>query len=90
MRLHCRFCVLAVEHEDGSGSYACTQTGEEILYHHPPPDLPYERDPVMRFRAPFLARRMREMDVVLDMLASVGDRRRAEKVCEKDCGGTPR
>jgi platelet-activating factor acetylhydrolase len=70
--------VLAIEHEDGSGSY-CHPAGAEtaLYYKSPPKGMAYVRDSVVEFRAPFLAQRRAEVATVLEALGKrsglVGD-----------------
>jgi platelet-activating factor acetylhydrolase len=62
--------VVAVEHEDQSGSYACTAEGEHLFYsYEPPPDFDVnDKEQVVAFRAPFLEKRVEEMKTVVSWL----------------------
>jgi len=62
------FIVVAVDHEDGSASFARTEKGEVLQYHFPPPP-PQPREVVMAFRAPFLDKRKVETEQVLTTFA---------------------
>jgi hypothetical protein len=56
------YIVVALEHEDGSGSFATRAgTGETILYTQPPRGMPYTRETVPAFRKPFLQHRVNEI-----------------------------
>eukprot|EP00980_Cylindrotheca_fusiformis_P013284 scaffold3376_cov64-Cylindrotheca_fusiformis.AAC.1 len=57
--------VVALEHEDGSGCYAETKDGKEILYQRPD-DTPYSRQKVVNFRRPFLKQRVHEISIAMD------------------------
>jgi predicted dienelactone hydrolase len=59
--------VVAMEHEDGSGCFAETQAGEEILYKRPD-DTPYSRQKVVNFRRPFLRHRVDETIKAMEFL----------------------
>lgn len=61
------FFVVAMEHEDGSGAYAETRTGEAIPYKSPD-DSPYSREKVLNFRRPFLKQRVSETSAVLESI----------------------
>eukprot|EP00961_Rhodomonas_salina_P223951 3028491-Rhodomonas_salina.1 len=58
------YVVIAMEHEDGSGTYASNKEGEIIRYKRPD-NTPYSREKVTRFRAPFLQQRVEETEQVL-------------------------
>lgn len=62
------YCVVALEHEDGSGAYAERATDGTPVFYRRPDDTPYSREKVVNFRKPFLAQRVREIDRVLDYL----------------------
>jgi len=51
--------VVALEHEDGSGCYAKTESGETIFYKRPD-NTPYSREKVVNFRKAFLQQRVKE------------------------------
>ena len=61
--------VVAMEHEDGSGSYAETKRGKPILYKRPD-DSPYSREKVLKFRRPFLEQRVEETLQVIEAIKS--------------------
>jgi len=60
------FIVVALEHEDGSGSFAKTAKGEVLKYQRPPEGIVYSRPDVIKFRAPFLEKRELEMRTVVN------------------------
>lgn len=64
--------VVAVEHEDQSGSYARTEEGKDLFYaYNPPPDFDYnKKEDVVDFRAPFLEHRVAEVKAVAAWLTS--------------------
>lgn len=55
------FVVVALEHEDGSGSFAKSITGDVVKYQKPPSGLNYTREEVIEFRKPFLQKRENEI-----------------------------
>ncbi|GBG34820.1 Platelet-activating factor acetylhydrolase [Hondaea fermentalgiana] len=60
------FVVVALEHEDGTASYAKPEGASERLpYRGPPKGFEYERDNVIEFREPFLEHRMGEVSAAL-------------------------
>lgn len=63
----CGFWVIALEHEDGSGAFAETESGETIPYKRPD-DSPYCRDKVLNFRRPFLKQRVQEITKTLEYI----------------------
>mmetsp|Transcript_24859 Transcript_24859/g.35066 ORF Transcript_24859/g.35066 Transcript_24859/m.35066 type:complete len:417 (-) Transcript_24859:180-1430(-) len=63
------FCVVALEHEDGSGCHAETADGRPILYKRPD-DTPYSREKVTNFRRPFLQQRVEETTSAMQYLLS--------------------
>mmetsp|Transcript_30607 Transcript_30607/g.50548 ORF Transcript_30607/g.50548 Transcript_30607/m.50548 type:complete len:411 (-) Transcript_30607:236-1468(-) len=63
------FIVVALEHEDGSGCYAETAEGEPIYYKRPD-DTPYSREKVLTFRGPMLAKRVGEIERVMEYFLS--------------------
>jgi pimeloyl-ACP methyl ester carboxylesterase len=65
------YFVVALEHEDGSGSYAQTWDGKPIYYHRPD-DTPYSRTKVLNFRTPMLEQRIREVEKVMEYLQVTG------------------
>lgn len=66
------FCVVAVEHADGSGAYAETIKGDSIFYQRPD-DSPYSRSKVVNFRRPFLRQRVQEIEKVLEYILETLD-----------------
>ena len=62
------FVVVALESEDGSGSFAVTHEGGVVAYRKPPTDLKYTRKQVVEFRAPFLAKRVSEVSRTVEFL----------------------
>jgi pimeloyl-ACP methyl ester carboxylesterase len=62
------FIVVALEHEDGSASYAAKQDGHEIEYRSPPINMQYTRSEVINFRKPFLEHRVGEVRSALAFL----------------------
>mmetsp|Transcript_20486 Transcript_20486/g.36451 ORF Transcript_20486/g.36451 Transcript_20486/m.36451 type:complete len:454 (-) Transcript_20486:104-1465(-) len=63
------YLVLALEHADGSASFAQhAETAEVILYRAPPDGMAYERELVKAFRAPFLEHRKAEVKRVVSFL----------------------
>jgi platelet-activating factor acetylhydrolase len=67
------YCVVAVEHEDGSAAYAETNEGEAIPYTRPD-DTPYSRQKVLKLRTPMLQQRVQEMESVVRFFQSVKQR----------------
>jgi platelet-activating factor acetylhydrolase len=65
------YFVVALEHEDGSGSYAQTVDGKPIYYHRPD-DSPYSRTKVLNFRTPMLEQRVTEVEKVIEYLQVTG------------------
>jgi len=76
------FIVVALEHEDGSGAFARSVSGDAVRYRLPPMwgGLTYERESVIRFRAPFLAKREREIRRTIEFFSK--DRQEKMKVFE--------
>jgi len=76
--LYTKFCsdlaasghiVLAVEHGDGTASYAeDEESGEKIPYRGPPNGMPYTREKVAEFRKPFLEFRKQEIKEILNFI----------------------
>jgi platelet-activating factor acetylhydrolase len=64
--------VVAVEHEDCSGSYARTEEGEDLFYSfNPPANFDFNiKEHVVSFRAPFLQKRVEEVKTVVSWLTS--------------------
>mmetsp|Transcript_12485 Transcript_12485/g.14563 ORF Transcript_12485/g.14563 Transcript_12485/m.14563 type:complete len:381 (+) Transcript_12485:107-1249(+) len=63
------FIVIAVEHEDHSGSYFQNAEGEVGYYKVPPSDLVYNvRENVIQFRKPFLEKRRKEVLKIMSCL----------------------
>lgn len=62
--------VVAVEHEDGSASYASTSDGIRIPYKQPLPNakVPYSRKKVLDFRTPMLEQRVNEQRRIIECL----------------------
>lgn len=60
--------VVAIEHEDGSASFAETESGSTVAFERPPQGMKYSRSEVIRFRAPFLQHRLQEVSAVLSYL----------------------
>lgn len=58
------YCVVAMEHQDGSGAYAEDISGRPIYYKRPD-DTPYSRQKVLNFRRPFLKERVDETTKLL-------------------------
>ena len=67
------FVVVALEHEDGSASYAMNSNGEEIFYKFPPKDMPYTRNKVVKFREPFLEQRKREVESAFEHMKMLSE-----------------
>lgn len=64
--------VIALEHEDGSGTYAYdVKAGKDIFYQHFEKSMKYTRENVVNFRRPFLDKRTKEINVTLDNLQSL-------------------
>jgi hypothetical protein len=62
--------VIALESEDGSGSFALTEQGGVVEYKKPP-NIAYQRDSVVQFRAPFLTKRCSEVQRIIDYLVEI-------------------
>jgi hypothetical protein len=58
------YCVVALEHEDGSAAYCRTAQNEVIPYTRPN-DEPYSRSKVLKLRTPMLQQRVQEMEAVV-------------------------
>ena len=67
------FIVVALEHEDGSASYAMNSNGEEIFYQFPPKDMPYTRQNVVKFRKPFLEQRKQEVESAFEHMKMLSE-----------------
>lgn len=67
--------MIALEHEDGSGSFAYDVTNNEKIYYKSPGEFPYKRPLVINFRKPFLEKRCKEIEGVMDFVlkAATGD-----------------
>lgn len=64
--------VIALEHEDGSGSFCQPLDGPPLFYKNPPPPpWEYNRDSVPEFRKPFLDKRVSEIENVTNTLLSL-------------------
>lgn len=62
------YVVIALEHEDGSGAHAKTVDGKLVSYIRPPVGMAYTTENVIRFRAPFLAKRVAEVKAAVDFV----------------------
>lgn len=67
--------VVAVEHQDGTASYAETSDGTPVPYHHAAPnsEIPYSRRTVVGFRMPKLEQRVDELGELFDRFSSGAD-----------------
>jgi pimeloyl-ACP methyl ester carboxylesterase len=59
------YCVVALEHEDGSAAYAQTVDGTVLPYQRPNDSEPYSRQKVWTMRTPMLHQRVQEMEKVV-------------------------
>uniref|UniRef100_A0A6S7ZTP7 1-alkyl-2-acetylglycerophosphocholine esterase n=1 Tax=Aplanochytrium stocchinoi TaxID=215587 RepID=A0A6S7ZTP7_9STRA len=66
------FIVIAVEHEDGSGSFHKTKNGDKVYYQQPPNGMTYTRTNVIDFREPFLKKRKNEVAKIVGFLHKKG------------------
>jgi hypothetical protein len=62
--------VLAIEHEDGSASYARTSNGDIVKQQRPPEAFKYTRENVFEFRKRFLDHRISEIDKLATHVSS--------------------
>jgi len=60
--------VIALEHEDGSASYALQADGRELLYRHPPNHIAPTAENTRRWRAPQLLQRVQEIEAAVAWL----------------------
>jgi len=67
------FVVIALEHEDGSGSFAKAVNGDIVRYQRPPQGMTYTREAVIQFRAPFLKKREQEIRRAVEFFTSPSD-----------------
>ena len=68
------FVVVALEHEEGSASYAMNSNGDEIFYKFPPKDMPYTREKVVKFRETFLEQRKREVEAAFELQSEMHEK----------------
>jgi len=67
--------VVAVEHEDGTASYAETADGKPVAYKQPAPhaEIPYSRQKVINFRTSMLEERVEELRGIYDLFSNDDD-----------------
>ena len=62
------YVVVALESEDGSGSFAVTEEGGVLMYRRPPTGMAYTHENVASFRRPFLETRAKEVARAVEYL----------------------
>jgi len=65
------FIVFAMEHEDGSASFARSGVDGKRIYYDRPDNTPYSKDKVLKFRGPMYEKRIGEVKNLLDYLYSL-------------------
>lgn len=78
------YIVIALEHEDGSGSFAYDLKNSKKLFYIPPPaGMKYKRNNVVDFRKPFLQKRVEEIKGVIEFIRAHKKQQNTEhfKIC---------
>jgi platelet-activating factor acetylhydrolase len=68
------FVVVALEHEDGTASFAMDANGRVIHYKRTPTNVNYNREEVVNYRRPQVEQRAREVEAAIQFIQERSDR----------------